>query len=244
MPDYKMVLINRTFIIISVCLLIYLSWHYMLFDMTMNMDPVASWSVSDVFMLFIMWAIMMAGMMLPSAIPVILLVDKLNRQRVSSNQTYTPTIIFTFGYLITWCLYSVVITFLQYFLHHVNLLTPMMDSANLTFSASLLIIAGIYQFSSFKQNCLNLCRSPLSMLSKDWQEGVKGALLLGLKHGTYCVGCCWFLMTILFVSGVMNLKWILILTLVVVVEKVMPKGEIISKYLGALLILFGLSYWL
>jgi predicted metal-binding membrane protein len=81
------------------------------------------------------------------------------------------------------------------------------------------------------------------MLSKGWQEGFKGALLLGLKHGSYCVGCCWFLMTILFVSGVMNLKWILILTLIVVVEKVMPKGEIISKYLGALLIMFGLSYW-
>ena len=239
-----MVLVNRIFIIISVCTLIYLSWHYMLYDMTMNMDPVASWSATDVFMLFIMWAIMMAGMMLPSAIPVILLVDKLNLQRISSNQTYTPTIIFTFGYLIIWCIYSVVITLLQYFLHHLGLLTAMMDSANITFSASILIIAGIYQFSSFKQNCLKLCRSPLSMLSNDWQEGYKGALRLGLIHGSYCVGCCWFLMTVLFVSGVMNLKWILIITLVIVVEKVMPKGEIISKFLGALLIVFGLSYWL
>jgi len=238
-----MVLLNRIFIVSSVCILIYLSWHYMLYDMTMNMDSVASWSVTDVFMLFIMWAIMMAGMMLPSAIPVILLVNKLNLQRISSNQTYTPTIIFTFGYIIIWCLYSLVITFLQYFLHHLGLLTPMMDSANVTFSASILIIAGIYQFSSFKQNCLKLCRSPLSMLSNDWREGFKGALLLGLKHGSYCVGCCWLLMTILFVSGVMNLKWILILTLVIVVEKVMPKGEIISKYLGILLIIFGLSYW-
>lgn len=123
----KMVLINQTFIILSVCLLIYLSWHYMLYDMTM--DPVAIWSVADVFMLFIMWAIMMAGMMLSSAIPVILLVNKLNRQRISSNKTYTATIIFTFGYIIILCLYSVVITFLQYFLHHLGLLTPMMDSA-------------------------------------------------------------------------------------------------------------------
>lgn len=195
-----MVLINQTFIILSVCQLIYLSWHYMLYDMTM--DPIAIWSVADVFMLFIMWAIMMAGMMLPSAIPVILLVDKLNRQRISSNKTYTATIIFTFDYTIIWCLYSVAITFFQYFLHHLGLLTPMMDSAKLSFSASILIIAGIYQFSSFKQNCLNLCRSPLSMLSKGWQEGFKGALLLSLKHGSYCVGCYWFLMTILFVSGV------------------------------------------
>lgn len=215
----------------------------MLYDMTMNMEPVASWSVTDVFMLFIMWAIMMAGMMLPSAIPVILLVDKLNLQRISSNKTYTPTIIFTFGYVITWCLYSVVITFLQYFLHHLGLLSAMMDSANVTFSALILIIAGIYQFTPFKQSCLKLCRSPLSMLTNDWQEGFKGALRLGLIHGSYCVGCCWFLMTVLFVSGVMNLKWILILTLVIVVEKVMPKGEIISKYLGLLLIIFGLSYW-
>lgn len=239
-----MILINRVFIIISVGIIIYLSWHYMLYDMTMNMEPVASWSVADVFMLFIMWAIMMAGMMLPSAIPVILLVDKLNLQRISSNQTYTPTITFTLGYIAIWCLYSVVITFLQYFLHHLGLLTAMMDSANVTFSALILIIAGIYQFSSFKQNCLKLCRSPLSMLSNDWQEGFKGALRLGLIHGSYCVGCCWFLMTLLFVSGVMNLKWILIITLVIVIEKIMPKGEIISKCLGVLLIIFGLRYWL
>jgi predicted metal-binding membrane protein len=112
----------------------------MTMNMTMNMTSVASWSVTDVFMMFIMWAIMMAGMMLPSAIPVILLVNKLNLQRISSNQSYTPTIVFTFGYITTWCLYSLVITFLQYFLHHLGLLTPMMDSANITFSASIYLL--------------------------------------------------------------------------------------------------------
>ncbi|WNC69371.1 DUF2182 domain-containing protein [Thalassotalea nanhaiensis] len=208
----------------------------------MNMEPVATWSYADIGLLFIMWAIMMAGMMLPSALPVILLIDKINQQRQQHGASFTPTFFFSIGYLIAWAIYSVLITIIQTWLHHLELLSPMMDSANIQFSALILIVAGIYQFSAFKQQCLNLCRSPLSLLTGDWQEGIKGAVSLGIKHGSYCVGCCWFLMAILFVTGVMNLQWILILTLVVLVEKALPKGEIISKYLGALLILLGLSY--
>lgn len=216
----------------------------MFYGMTMNMEPVATWSNADIALLFIMWAIMMAGMMLPSALPVILLIEKLNQQRQQRGASYTPTLFFSFGYLIAWAIYSIFITIMQTWLHHLELLSPMMDSANLQFSAIILIIAGIYQFTPFKQKCLQLCRSPLALISGDWQEGIKGAISLGLKHGSYCVGCCWFLMAILFVTGVMNLQWILILTLVVLVEKVVPKGEIVSKYLGALLIMLGLSYLL
>ncbi|CAM3993028.1 DUF2182 domain-containing protein [Pseudoalteromonas byunsanensis] len=217
----------------------------MLFDMSMNMEPVADWTATDLLMLFIMWAVMMAGMMLPSAVPVILLIERVTQQRIASHQAYTPTIVFTFGYILAWCFYSVLITLLQYGLHQIDLLTPMMNSAYQSFSALILIAAGVYQFSSFKQNCLKLCRSPFSILNSHWQGSIKGAIMLGLKQGSYCVGCCWLLMMILFVSGVMNIKWILILTLVVIIEKLAPSGsaELISKFLGAALIIFGLSYW-
>lgn len=215
----------------------------MVYGMTMNMQPVSTWSNFDIFMLFIMWAIMMAGMMLPSAFPVILLIDKINQKRLKNHATYVPTLFFALGYLVAWVMYSLLITLLQWWLHHLELLSPMMDSANLSFSAIILIIAGIYQFTPLKQRCLSLCRSPLTLISSGWKEGIYGAIELGIKHGTYCVGCCWFLMAILFITGVMNLQWILVLTLVVLIEKVLPKGEIVSKYLGALLVLLGLSYW-
>jgi len=117
----------------------------------------------------------------------------------------------------------------------------MMVSANDFFSGGLLIIAGLYQWSPLKQRCLQLCRSPLSIITTQWKEGVVGAIKMGVTHGQYCLGCCWFLMAILFVTGVMNLKWILVLTVLVMVEKLVPKGEVVSKFIGAILIILGLS---
>ncbi|PKI13295.1 hypothetical protein CXF71_21295 [Colwellia sp. 12G3] len=210
--------------------------------MTMNMAPVATWSTSDISLLIIMWAIMMAGMMLPSALPIIMLVESINKKRQANGFSYTPTLFFALGYLITWCFYSLIIALLQFALHHLELLNQMMISNNNIFSASLLIIAGSYQFSSYKQHCLHLCRSPLSLIASEWREGILGALSLGIKHGSYCLGCCWFLMALLFIAGVMNLTWILILTLVVLVEKLAPNGERLSKILGVALIFYGISY--
>lgn len=233
--------IERTAIIATIFIVILASWYYMLYGMTMNMAPVVTWSTLDIALLFIMWAIMMAGMMLPSALPVILLVASINQKRQINGLSYTPTIFFSLGYLLTWCFYSFSITWLQYTLHHFELISAMMISDNNIFSASLLIIAGIYQFSSIKQQCLQFCRSPLSLISSQWREGIVGALRLGVKHGSYCLGCCWFLMALLFVTGVMNLKWILILTIVVLIEKLAPKGEIMGKLLGLGLILYGFS---
>jgi predicted metal-binding membrane protein len=209
--------------------------------MTMNMEPVEYWDHSDIFMLFIMWTIMMAGMMLPSAIPVVLWVDKLNQQRKARGANYTHSFYFVLGYLIVWTLYSLLLTAIQYWLHQQALLTLMMDSANLYFSSFLLIAAGIYQGTSYKENCLQLCRSPLSMLTTHWREGIGGAINLGFKHGQYCLGCCWFLMSLLFVTGVMNLTWIIILTLLVITEKSLPQGLIFSKILGVGLLCLGFS---
>lgn len=226
---------------ITLLLLTLLCWYYLFFGMSMNMTPAAKWQPVDILMLFIMWSIMMAAMMLPAAAPVILLIDKLNRQRLKRNSPYTQTLYFTFGYLLVWAFYSLLITLAQWWLHYMTLLSPMMVSNNLLFSALLLVIAGLYQWTELKQSCLRLCRSPMSLLSSHWQEGIQGAIKLGLIHGQYCLGCCWCLMALLFVTGVMNLKWIAILTLVVVIEKLLPKGELVSKLLGILLILFGVK---
>ena len=234
--------IQRAAISTTILIAILASWYYMLYDMSMNMSPVAMWSALDMSLLIMMWAIMMAGMMLPSALPVIMLVESINKKRQTNGLSYTPTFFFTLGYLFTWCFYSLVIAIFQYVLHHIELLNSMMISDNKFFSAALLIIAGIYQFSSFKQRCLSLCRSPLSLIASEWREGILGALSLGIKHGSYCLGCCWFLMALLFVAGVMNLTWILMLTLVVLVEKLVPNGELLSKILGFALVLYGISY--
>lgn len=235
---------NSWGILITLLILILASWYYMVFDMTMNMEPVVQWDSIDIAMLFIMWAVMMAGMMLPSVVPVILLVDRVNLQRKQRNSPYTQTLYFVLGYLMVWTFYSLMITFIQWGLHHLALLSPMMVSANEFFSGSLLIIAGLYQWSPLKQRCLQLCRSPLSIITTQWKEGIVGAIKMGVKHGQYCLGCCWFLMAILFVTGVMNLKWILVLTALVMLEKLVPKGEVVSKLVGVILIFLGLSLFI
>ncbi|NQZ79812.1 MAG: DUF2182 domain-containing protein [Colwellia sp.] len=209
--------------------------------MTMNMEPVASWQLTDILMLFVMWSIMMIGMMLPSATPVILLINKLNQQRKTRQAPFTHTLFFISGYLLAWIFYSALITLIQWWLHHLSILSAMMISANHIFSGILLLIAGLYQWTPYKQKCLQLCRSPLSLLTTQWQEGINGAIRLGFKHGQYCLGCCWFLMALLFVTGVMNLKWIFILTLLVLVEKCLPKGDVLGKGLGILLVLLGIN---
>lgn len=232
--------LSRIFIILSIALLVVLSWYYMFFEMSMNMKSVGLWNEDDLFSLFLMWTIMMAGMMLPSATPVILLVNKLNCQRKLTQKVYTHSLYFIVGYLLVWLFYCVLITLIQWGLHSVSLLSPMMNSSNDIFSGVLLIIAGFYQWSPLKQKCLQLCRTPLNMLTTQWREGISGAITLGFKHGQYCLACCWFLMTLLFVTGVMNLKWILVLTLLVMVEKCLPRGDVISKYIGCIFIVLGL----
>jgi len=233
--------INSWLILMTLLILISASWYYMVFDMTMNMEPVAQWNSADITMLFIMWAVMMAGMMLPTVVPVVLLVDRVNHQRKQRHSPYTQTLYFILGYLIVWMFYSLLITFVQWWLHQLAMLSPMMVSANKFFSAGLLIIAGCYQWSPLKQRCLQVCRSPLSIITTQWQEGVSGALWMGIKHGQFCLGCCWFLMALLFVSGVMNLKWILMLTLLVMAEKIIPRGDVISKIIGGALVLLGIA---
>ena len=205
-----------------------------------------TWTVSHALVMFFMWWIMMIAMMTPSASPVILLyghVHRHERQQGKIKSTLTPTFAFAGGYLVVWLLFSVAATALQWGLERAGLLHAMlMWSTDRTFSAAFLIAAGIYQLSPLKNVCLEHCRSPVQFLTTHYRPGISGALIMGLTHGAYCVGCCWLLMALLFVGGAMNLVWIAGLTILVLLEKLLPAGWWVARGSGAIAIAAGL--WL
>ncbi len=206
----------------------------------MAMAQLESWNATDFGVMFLMWWIMMIGMMVPSAAPMILLFATVNRRRREQQGPYVPTAIFLTGYLMIWGGFAAVATVGNWALHVNSLLSSMMgESTSAYLGGGLLITAGVFQWSRLKYVCLSHCRSPMSFLMSDWKEGVLGALKMGLRHGTYCVGCCWVLMALLFVLGVMNLVWIATLAAFVLLEKVVPAGQRLSKATGLLLIGWG-----
>ena len=127
----------------------------------------------------------------------------------------------------------------EYSVHSLVLISPMMVGTSPVLGSVLLAVAGVYQWTPFKQACLRHCRTPLQFLLTYWQDGTAGAFLIGLRHGTYCLGCCWLLMAILFAVGVMNLAWIAALSVFVLLEKIIPRGLWVAKIAGLVLIGFG-----
>jgi len=226
-----------------------LAWAYMFYlaqgmnsmSMDQAMPQVRPWGIVDAFMMFLMWAIMMVAMMVPSASPTILLYATLSRKRQQLKRPYVSTAIFLAGYVVVWTVFSVIATLAQWGLQMTALLSPMMISTSYLLGGLLLITAGIFQWSPIKQACLVHCRSPLDFLSSHWREDTAGVFGMGLHHGFYCLGCCWALMALLFVAGVMNLLWIAVITLFVLVEKIVPHGPVIGRITGAILILAGVS---
>ncbi len=199
------------------------------------------WSLTDFAVVYGMWAIMMTAMMLPSAIPMIKAYNKASRQQYLSGWPFT--VLFALGYLVIWFLFSVALTGLQWQFHGLHWLTPMMDNNNHMLAAMILMSAGIYQFTGFKNACLNHCRSPLGFLLNHWRRGKQGAIGMGLIHGSYCLGCCWSQMLIMFAVGVMNLTGMVLLTLFILIEKIAPYNDrIVNRSSGALLCLWGI--WL
>ena len=194
--------------------------------------PMAEWSAANWFAVFIMWAVMMAAMMLPSMTPMVLTFAALNRRRGESART----IVFVGAYLALWTVFSAAATAAQWTLQSMGWLSPMIVSMSAWLSAALLVIAGVFQFTPLKHTCLRRCRSPLGFLMSDWRDGLWGAWRMGMRHGIACLGCCWALMALLFVGGVMNLLWIAALTVLVAIEKIAPKGEAIANALGAVMI--------
>ncbi|MCZ6828408.1 MAG: DUF2182 domain-containing protein [Gammaproteobacteria bacterium] len=198
----------------------------------------AAWSPSYFLLMLLMWWVMMLAMMLPSAAPMILLYATVNRSKRERGNPFAPTGIFGAGYVIAWGAFSFIATLLQWSLEEAALLSPMMESSSLWFGAALLIAAGIYQLTPLKQACLKNCQSPLGFLMHHWRPGRQGALIMGLEHGAYCLGCCWVLMGLLFFGGVMNLLWIAGLAVFVMIEKIVINPWI-SRYSGLILILWG-----
>jgi predicted metal-binding membrane protein len=148
---------------------------------------------------------------------------------------------FAAGYILVWTAFSLLATVFQRLLAHWLLLSPMMESRG-WLGGALLIVAGLYQFTPFKRTCLESCRSPAAYIAGHWKRGVAGALRLGTGHGLYCLGCCWALMLLLFVGGVMNLWWIAALTIFVLLEKLAPSGVQGGRLSGLLIMALGVSY--
>ncbi|WP_265563704.1 DUF2182 domain-containing protein [Sphingomicrobium arenosum] len=240
---------HRALTIAALALLALLAWGWLLAGAGMDMGLVASLNAfphRDAPMmamavsfplLFAMWWVMMVAMMLPSAAPTILLYARAARHGGIARPHVT---LFLSGYLIIWGIFSAIAAAAQLWLQSKALVTGMaMGSASATLSGVLLLAAGLYQFSPWKDRCLSLCRSPASFIARHQRPGAAGALRLGLLHGAFCAGCCWALMALLFVLGVMNIAWIAILTLVVAAEKLLPRGRLIANAGGVLLIAWG-----
>ena len=210
--------------------------------MPMGMANTMSWSPADFWAQFVMWAVMMFAMMIPSAAPMIMVFATVNRRRREQSYPYVPTFVFLLGYLVLWAAFSMVATTAQWGLHQAALLSSMMGSTtSAILGGTLLLAAGIFQWTPLKYTCLKHCRSPLGFLMNDWRDGYGGALFMGMKHGAFCVACCWVLMALLFVTGIMNLLWVAVIAGFVLIEKLAPKGQWVGWAAG--LVLVGLAGW-
>jgi predicted metal-binding membrane protein len=210
------------------------------------MDPGwMAWGFATWALMIAMWWIMMIAMMTPSAAPTILLYAHVHRHALAQGQVQdklAPTGAFAAGYLLVWFGFAAAAVTLHWALERAGLVSAMlMGSQSRWLSGAVLITAGLYQLSPLKNVCLAHCRTPASFLSRHWRPHVLGALRLGAMHGAYCVGCCWMLMALLFVGGVMNLTWIAALAILVLIEKALPLGQWVGRGVGIALIGWGVA---
>ena len=214
-------------------------------DMNMgsnNMDMKNRWSISMAISMFLMWWLMMVAMMTPSASPTLLLFHNLKKIGSEGKKALSYTYLFLFGYLIIWAIFSLIACIIHKFFDTSSITdAAMMQLKSVQFSGILLITAGVYQFTPLKNACLERCRTPIDFLSSNNRKGVQGSFIMGAHHGLFCLGCCWALMALLFVGGVMNLFWITGLALYVLIEKIIIKAGWLDKIMGLILIFFGTS---
>ncbi len=205
----------------------------------MMMQP-AAWSLGYAVLVFLMWWVMMIAMMIPSAAPMVLLHAAIARKRAASERPLAATAVFALGYLAVWAAFSLIATGLQWGLESIGVVTGMMEIASPVIAGLLLVVAGLYQFTPLKTACLRHCQHPISFITHHWRPGASGAWRMGLEHGAFCLGCCWFLMVLLFVGGIMNLLWIAGIALYVGIEKFAAGRSWITAATGTLLTLAGL----
>lgn len=209
--------------------------------MGMEITDASSWSLPYAILMFFMWWIMMIAMMMPSASSVILLAAGINRRSAPGAKPFGTSAAFAAGYFASWAGFSILAVAAQWALRESGLINAVLQSNERWLSAAILITAGAWQFTPLKAACLRHCRGPVDFLTRHRREGNTGALFLGAIHGQYCLGCCWFLMALLFVGGVMNLIWIAGLTIYIWVERTMPGGQVLARIMGATLVLWGAS---
>ena len=247
---------DRAILLTALAALVLLAWAYLVWiagsaegdagaaEMLHRAAPqLASWSAFEFAAMFAMWSIMMVAMMVPSAAPMILLYARVGRQAAGKGRPFAAAGWFASGYLFAWAGFAAVATGLQWLLEQAMLLTPMAGAAAPRFGGVLLIAAGLYQWTSLKDACLSQCQSPLLFIQRHggFRAERAGAAALGLRHGAYCIGCCWVLMLLLFVGGVMNLLWIAALAVLILTEKVVPRGRLFSRLVGSALVAAGLA---
>jgi predicted metal-binding membrane protein len=240
---------ERIVVLSGLALVVALSWAYvyslashmrnMEMATEMAMPQMQAWGIADFALMFSMWAVMMIAMMTPSAAPMILIFAGVNRRRREQEHSYVPTSVFLVGYLVVWAAFGVLATAAQWGLHAVSLLSPVAAITSPVLGGVLLLVAGTYQWTPLKHACLSKCRSPMGFVLHEWREGRWGAFLMGLKHGGYCTGCCWTLMALLFVAGIMNLLWVAAIAGFVLLEKAAPGGERLGRMAGVVLVGWG-----
>lgn len=203
----------------------------------------ARWSLGALVLTFLMWSIMMVGMMLPSAAPAIMLYGMMVRKGRENGSTLAPLWVFAGGYLAVWTAFSLGATLLQFALESARLVSPHMISVSVWLSGGLLIAAGVYQWLPIKDMCLKHCQSPLSFFLTKWRAGRVGAFRMGAHHGLFCLGCCWAIMLLLFAGGIMNLLWVALIAAFVFIEKVLPWGAMVGRIGGIGFIVAGV-WWI
>ena len=239
---------ERTVTLVGLTVLVALAWIYLLrlsreaVSMAeMGMAHLGPWTLTDAALAAGMWAVMMVAMMLPSAAPMILVFVTVNRRRgLDANAPFVSIGLFTLGYLLVWGVFSVGATGAQWGFQRAAVLAEATLALTPLVGAAVLVAAGLWQLTPLKYACLARCQTPIGFLLGEWREGRRGTLVMGLRHGLYCLGCCWALMALLFVGGVMNLAWVAAIAAFVLVEKTVPAGRVVSWLCGGALIAGGL----
>lgn len=218
-------------------------WRMIPAGMRLMVPASTPWSATEFAVVLVMWMVMMVGMMLPSAAPMLLLYARIARQGIAQGNPFAATGWFATGYLLVWWGFSLAATAAQWALERLQLLNADMAGTSRMLGAVVLLAAGAYQWSGFKRRCLTNCQSPLTFIQRQggFRRAARGALLMGVRHGTYCLGCCWLLMLLLFVVGVMNVLWIAILATVTLLEKLLPPRWHFARVTGCLLIVAGVA---
>ena len=242
---------DRLILLTGLAIVIMMAWGWLLVGSGMEMSAVemtamagmdgwlmqpAVWTPGYAILIFFMWWVMMVAMMLPSATPALLLFDRVSHSDKSDTSPAVRTALFGIGYIFVWGLFSAVATGIQWALESARLLSPMLETSDRWLGAGILAAAGLWQLTPIKAACLRQCRSPLSFLTGHWRDGRLGALRMGVLHGAFCLGCCWFLMLLLFLGGVMNLYWIVGLAVFVLLEKTTRISHWLTRITGIALL--------